>query len=47
MRKRYIVHFKDHLFGEWCWAESKKEARQNMTPYARCIGSKITSIEEV
>lgn len=47
MPKRYIVHFDKAVFGEWVWADSKKEARKNMTPYAIHKGYKITDIEEV
>ena len=45
--KRYVVNFKNRTFGEWVWADNKREARKQMQPYARCTGDKITSVEEV
>lgn len=45
--KRYIVHFENRIFGEWVWAANKRDARTQMKPYANCIGSKITNVEEV
>lgn len=45
--KRFIVHFEHRTFGEWVWAENKRAARKQMTPYARCIRDKITDVEYV
>lgn len=45
--KRFIVYFGGKVFGEWVWAENKRQARKQMTPYAHYIGCKIIKIEEV
>lgn len=45
--KRFIVYFTNTTFGQWVWAENKAAARKQMTPYAHCIGEKITKVEEV
>lgn len=45
--KRYVVNFDKAVFGQWVWADNKAQARKQMTPYAKCKGYKITSVEEV
>lgn len=45
--RRFIVNISTVTFGQWVWAENKREARKQMQPYAKSIGGKITSVEEV
>jgi len=45
--KRFVVNINTATFGQWVWAENKREARKQMKPYAKSINGKIVSIEEV
>lgn len=41
---RYVVTFSDGS-NELVWASNKRNARSQMTLYARCRGVKITGVE--
>ena len=45
--KRFIVYIDVCTFGQWVWANNRREARRQMQPYAKSVGGKITSVEEV
>lgn len=45
--KRFIVYIEGQTFGNWVWAQNKREARKQMAAYARCVGGRIVRVEEV
>lgn len=44
--KRFYVEYDKRVLGDFVWANSKREARKQMTAYAKHCGFKIISVTE-
>ena len=45
--KRFIIFYDKSVTEHWVWAENKKQARRQVSAFAKVMGFKILKIEEV